>query len=90
MSFVGRALFAALLTFASIPKTDLLDINTASAAQLAALPGMGAEYARRVIGHRPYSAKNQLVTQGILPETEYARIVDLIIAHRVAKTSSGN
>lgn len=62
---------------------QLLDINTATADQLKALPGMGAAYAARVIAGRPYTAKNQLATRGILPKDEYERIRELIIAHRV-------
>ena len=63
----------------------LLDINTATAAQLKALPGMGDAYARRVIAGRPYSAKNQLTTRGILPVAAYNKIKPEIIAHRVKK-----
>ncbi len=63
----------------------LLDINTATAAELSALPGMGAAYSQRVIAGRPYTAKNQLVQRGILPAGEYAKIKDLIVAHRVKK-----
>jgi competence protein ComEA len=63
----------------------LLDINTATAAELKALPGMGAVYVQRVIAGRPYSAKNQLVERGVLPEDEYLKIKDSIIAHRVKK-----
>jgi len=61
----------------------LLDINTATAAQLKALPGMGDEYVRRVIAGRPYTAKNQLATRGVLPQAEYEAIRELIVAHRV-------
>ena len=64
---------------------DLLDINTATAAELKALPGMGDAYVQRVIAGRPYTAKNQLTTRGILPAEAYAKIKDLIIAHRPAK-----
>lgn len=61
---------------------DLLDINTATAAQLKALPGMGDEYVRRIIAGRPYTAKNQLVQRGILPQSTYEQIKLQIIAHR--------
>jgi competence protein ComEA len=61
----------------------LLDINTATSEQLKALPGMGDAYVQRVVAGRPYTAKNQLTTRGILPAAEYERIRELIIAHRV-------
>lgn len=61
---------------------QLLDINTATADQLKALPGMGEAYAARFIAGRPYTAKNQLATRGILPKDEYERIRELIVAHR--------
>jgi competence protein ComEA len=63
----------------------LLDINAATAAQLKALPGMGDAYVQRVIAGRPYSAKNQLTTRGILPAAEYDQIKPLIVAHRPKK-----
>lgn len=62
---------------------DLLDINIATATELKALPGMGDAYVQRVIAGRPYTAKNQLTTRGILPAEVYAKIKELIIAHRV-------
>lgn len=65
--------------------STLLDINTASFAQLKALPGFGAAYARRVIAARPYVAKNQLVTRGVLPADAYTRISPLVIARHPRK-----
>lgn len=65
-----------------LPAAEPLDINTATAAQLNALPGFGPVYTRRVIAGRPYSAKNQLFTRGIIPEGAYERIAALIVAHR--------
>ena len=62
-----------------------LDINTATAAQLKALPGMGNAYVQRVIAGRPYSAKNQLTMRGVIPSGTYDKIKDQIIAHRVKK-----
>ncbi len=67
------------------PTRDLLDINTATPQQLNALPGFGPAYTRRVIAGRPYTAKNQLVTRGVLPQAAYERISSQIIAHRPAR-----
>jgi DNA uptake protein ComE-like DNA-binding protein len=61
---------------------ELLDINTATSAQLKSLPGMGDAYVKRIVDGRPYTAKNQLVTRGILPRSAYEAIKDQIIAHR--------
>jgi len=62
-----------------------LDINTATYAQLIALPGMGDVYVKRIIDGRPYTVKNQLVTRGVLPQASYEKIKDRIIAHRHKK-----
>jgi len=86
-----RKLFAvsvlALASFWSAAQTTgpLLDLNTATTAQLKTLPGMGDAYAKRIAEGRPYSMKNQLVRRGILPQAAYDRIKDLIVAHRIAK-----
>jgi DNA uptake protein ComE-like DNA-binding protein len=64
---------------------DLLDINTATPQQLKALPGFGDAYVRRVIAGRPYTAKNQLVTRGILSQSAYDAISSQIVARRPAR-----
>ena len=61
---------------------DLLDINTATPEQLKALPGIGDAYTQRIIAGRPFTAKNQLVTRGIIPQAAYEKVKDQIIAHR--------
>ena len=58
----------------------LVDINTASADELKALPGIGEAYSKKIIENRPYEKKDQLVSKKVIPEKTYKGIKDQIVA----------
>ena len=62
-----------------------LDLNTATQDQIKGLPGIGDAYSKRIIDGRPYTAKTQLTSKGIIPQKTYDGIKDLIVARRAAK-----
>ncbi len=57
-----------------------LDLNHASAAELARLPGIHAATARRIADGEPYSSTKALVERGLVSKIEYDRIRDRITA----------
>lgn len=64
----------------STAQTGLVDINTATVQQLAALPGIGSTYAAKIVAGRPYKSKTELTRRKIIPSATYEKIRDKIIA----------
>ncbi len=70
---------------AAATKTALLDINTASKADLMMLTGIGDAYSQKIIDGRPYKRKDELVSRKIVPQATYDKIKDLIVATQPKK-----
>ena len=65
---------------ADAAKAELVDINSATEAQLKELPGIGDAYSKKIVAGRPYANKTQLVSKNIVPQATYDKISDKIIA----------
>ena len=63
-----------------MPKTGLVDINTATAAELKGLPGVSDADSAKIIQSRPYADKNQLVSRHVVSEATYDKIKDHVVA----------
>ena len=61
-------------------KAALIDLNSASPAELDALPGIGAARAAAIVKGRPYRGKDELVSKKVIPQGVYDGIKDKIIA----------
>jgi DNA uptake protein ComE-like DNA-binding protein len=59
---------------------ELIDINSATAEELEAMPAVGKAYAAKIIAGRPYKMKSDLTTHKIVPGSVYAKIKNQIIA----------
>ena len=75
----GHASATASNAAPAAPK-ELIDINSASRAQLKTLPGIGDAEADKIIAARPYLSKADLVSKKVLGAGPYVSIKRQIIA----------
>jgi DNA uptake protein ComE-like DNA-binding protein len=68
-------------THTAAAAAELIDLNTATEAQLVALPGVGEAYAKKIVAGRPYKSKDELVHRKIVPESVYKEFSEKVVAH---------
>ena len=73
---------AAATTAKPAPAAALIDINTASKAELETLKGVGSARSEAIIKGRPYKGKDELVEKKILPKNVYDDVKDKIVARQ--------
>jgi DNA uptake protein ComE-like DNA-binding protein len=56
------------------------DLNSASQSELASLPGISSHKAEEIREHRPYASTHQLVSRGVLTESQYDAIASKVTA----------
>lgn len=64
------------------PAAVLIDINSATRAELMTLPGIGEARADAIIRGRPYRGKDELPRKNIIPQGVYDNIQARIIARQ--------
>lgn len=60
----------------------IIDLNSASKAELMRLPGVDETMAGKIIAGRPYHSKYELVTRGIMPRGTLQTIKKNVSAHQ--------
>lgn len=65
-------------------RADRLDINTASKEELEKVPGIGEAIAAKIVAGRPFKAKRELLSRGLVNRGEYAKLAPHVIAKQAA------
>jgi hypothetical protein len=59
-------------------KTEKIDVNSATAKEIATLPGIGEVYSKKIVDGRPYKSNEEIVKAGV-PQKTVDKIKDLIV-----------
>lgn len=59
----------------------VVNVNSASRADLEKLPGITSTAARRIAENRPYKAPHDMVNKGAISQEEYDRIAGSVVTH---------
>ena len=62
------------------PKAATVDINSATASDLKALPGVNDAEAAKIVQGRPYRDTSDLVSKKIMTEAAFAKVKDHVVA----------
>lgn len=54
-------------------------LNTASKHELTSVPGIGKGTAKKIIEHRPYESKEEILQEGVLPEAILERVQETLL-----------
>jgi competence protein ComEA len=65
----------------------MVNLNTGTKADLAALPGVGPAIAQNIIDGRPYQSKNDLLKKKVIPQNTFDQIQNLVTAQGSKKQS---
>jgi DNA uptake protein ComE-like DNA-binding protein len=76
----ARWALLALVAGCTLPgQAHELDVNQASAKELARLPGISAADAQRIVANRPYYQPEDILQRAVLTPAQYDRIRDRLV-----------
>ncbi len=64
----------------AVTQSMKVDLNTATKDELMKIPGIGEATVSKIIAGRPFKAKNELLTKGIVNRAMYAKLAPYVIA----------
>ncbi len=59
-------------------KPEIVDLNTATVAELKTLPWIGEIYSKSIIKGRPYNSKDDFASRHVIPSVTYEKLKDRI------------